>query len=425
MKIIQKLQVKFNQVVEKYQTYLSLPEYKFIRQMQYGILTSKHIHLNKIGSVLQETISLKKTTGRLSRNLGKSELSAKITKAHLEINKQSLKRCEYLLFDTSDISKTYAKQMEGMEKVHDGSSGGLGFGYWLANVIAVDRTGEKIIPAYSELYALHHEGEQEASENKKILDSISTVQDIVGKGQVIVIDRGGDRRMLIEQFLQDRRYFIIRQTGNRDLHTGEKRNSLRSLSKKISLYYRINVTKTRHNKKRIDTYYCGAMRVYFPNKLTGCYWKNPLWLVKAQREGKGFVWYLCSLPVDDEQSAIKMAMEGYGLRWRIEEYHRQIKNDYHLEEVCLRRYMALKNFMSLFMTAMSFVYHYFESLSLELLTEAKIKLVYRDKSLREYLGFNYYKVARALAWLFSKTKLQNRLKFPTKMNNNQLILDIV
>ena len=40
MRIIQKLQVKFNQVVEKYQPYLSLPEYKFIRQMQYGILTS-------------------------------------------------------------------------------------------------------------------------------------------------------------------------------------------------------------------------------------------------------------------------------------------------------------------------------------------------------------------------------------------------
>ena len=60
MRIIKKLLVKFNQVVKKYQPYLSLPEYKFVRQMQYGILTSKHVHLNKISSVLQEPISLKK-----------------------------------------------------------------------------------------------------------------------------------------------------------------------------------------------------------------------------------------------------------------------------------------------------------------------------------------------------------------------------
>ena len=103
MRIIQKLQVKFNQIANRYQPYLPLPEHKFIRQMQYGILTSKHVHLNKIGSVLQESISLKKTTERLSRNLGKLDLTEKITKAHLEINKQSITRCDYLIFDISDI----------------------------------------------------------------------------------------------------------------------------------------------------------------------------------------------------------------------------------------------------------------------------------------------------------------------------------
>ena len=283
---------------------------------------------------------------------------------------------------------------------------------------------EKIIPVYSELYALHHEGKHDASENKKVLDAISTVQDVVGKDQLIVIDRGGDRRVLIESFLADVRHFIIRQTGRRDLHSGEKRISLRSISNKISLNYRIHVEKERHGKKKIDTYYCGAKRVYFPNKHTDSYWKKPLWLVKAQRKGKGFVWYLCYLPVKDEQSAIKMVMEGYGLRWRIEEYHRQIKKDYRLEEICLRRYLALKNFMSLFMITMSFVYHHYESLSLEILTKAQIKLVYQGKRLREYLGFIYYKMAKALTWFFSKTKLQKRLTFPTNTMDNQLSLNI-
>ena len=424
MSLSQKVQVKFNQVIKKYQSYLSLPEYKFIRQMQFGILASKHVHLNKIGSILRESISLKKSTERLSRNLGKSDLFDKVTQAHLKINRQSIKGCDYLIFDISDISKIYAKQMEGMESVHDGSNGEVGLGYWLANVIAVDCSGTKIIPAYSELYGLHHESEVESSENKKILQAVSTVQDVVGKDQVIVIDRGGDRRVLIESFLQDGRYFIIRQTGKRGLHTGEELRSLQSLSKKITLHYGKRVKKERHGKKKIDTYFCGAKRVYFPNKYTGSYWDIPLWLVKAQRKGRGCVWYLCHLPVEDEQSAIEMVMEGYGLRWKIEEYHRQIKNDYHLEEICLRRYTALKNFMTIFMITMGFVYHHFESLAIEILTQSPIKLVYREKRLKEYFGFIYYKMAKALAWFFSNTKLQNPITFHTKTMDNQLILDI-
>ena len=40
MKTLQKIQAKFNQVYFQYQPYLHLPEYKFIRQFQDGILTS-------------------------------------------------------------------------------------------------------------------------------------------------------------------------------------------------------------------------------------------------------------------------------------------------------------------------------------------------------------------------------------------------
>ena len=32
--------------------------------------------------------------------------------------------------------------MEGMEKVHDGSGDGIGYGYWLSNIIATNRSGE-------------------------------------------------------------------------------------------------------------------------------------------------------------------------------------------------------------------------------------------------------------------------------------------
>ena len=61
---------------------------------------------------------------------------------------------------------------------------------------------------------------------------------------------------------------------------------------------------------------------------------------------------------------------------------------------------------------------------LEILTESQIKRVYREKQLKEYLEFIYYKMAKALAWFFSKTKIQNQVTFPTKTLDNQLSLSI-
>ena len=48
---------------------LSRPDFKFVSQMIYGILSSQSCHLSKIARKLDEPISLKKTIDRLSRNL--------------------------------------------------------------------------------------------------------------------------------------------------------------------------------------------------------------------------------------------------------------------------------------------------------------------------------------------------------------------
>ena len=68
MAIDEGLQVKYNQVQAKYQGYFHKPVYKFYRQLVYGILKSRHVHLSKIARSLNECISLKKTWERLSRH---------------------------------------------------------------------------------------------------------------------------------------------------------------------------------------------------------------------------------------------------------------------------------------------------------------------------------------------------------------------
>ena len=149
MRIEHKVQIKFNQHVSKYKTYFKLPVYKFIKQIMFGILTSRNVHLNKIGSILGEGITLKKTTERLSRNLRRKGLDEQLQSAYLKANKYAIRQCKYLIFDLCYISKNYAQQMEGMEKVHDGSKDGYGNGYWLSNIIVANKKADTILPVYS------------------------------------------------------------------------------------------------------------------------------------------------------------------------------------------------------------------------------------------------------------------------------------
>ncbi len=129
----------------------------------------------EIAQGLGEGISMKKTTERLARHLGRGGFWGGILEGLLRVQRRALRGCRYLIFDISDIQKNYAKQMEGLATVHDGSASSeskasLGLGYWLANVIGVSADGARIVPAYSELYSLDAEV---TSENKKILSAIN------------------------------------------------------------------------------------------------------------------------------------------------------------------------------------------------------------------------------------------------------------
>lgn len=62
---------------------LKRPKEKFVQQMVYGILASNSVHLNEISRSLKETITLKKTIERISRNLHDLEDSQTIEAAVL------------------------------------------------------------------------------------------------------------------------------------------------------------------------------------------------------------------------------------------------------------------------------------------------------------------------------------------------------
>ena len=170
---------------------LSKPTRRLIQEAIYGIQARQSVHLTEIARSLEEKIPLIKTENRLSRNLARPQLRTTLQDALVQ---QGAKRIPLLTLDLSDLVKPYAKKMEYLSRVRDGSEGKIADGYWLCQVIGVENEGQEITPLYGELYS--SSAKDFVSENREILRALRQVSEAVGQRGIWVIDRGGDRGKL-------------------------------------------------------------------------------------------------------------------------------------------------------------------------------------------------------------------------------------
>jgi len=407
------IQIKFHQFCHTFAGSFSRPVFKFIQQMVFGILKGGNVQLNSIARCLQERIPLKKVTQRLGAHLSKAGLWHQVTTATLQAQASQLRRCRFVIFDISDISKKYAEKMAGLAGVRDGSEDEIGLGYWLSNVTATNDTGTAIVPAYSELFS--HTAEV-TSENLKIHAAVEQVIPYCAPDAIAVFDRGGDREKLLIPHLKADRQFIVRQTGARHLFYKGQMRSFDFLTCKTELYWVFTVKRIHKNKVVKLTFDCGAIAVQLTP--TG----KPLWLVVMKERKRGYCWLLCHFKdCQSTYEAVDLALKGYGLRWKIEEVHRQIKVDYHLEAIRLERYEALKTMNALLWMAVSFLYTRLESLALEIICHAELALVNR-KRLKDVLRFIYYKLAAAVKKILAISRLYDKIAFPKPSRQLTLFL---
>lgn len=124
------------------------------------------------------------------------------------------KRLVPLYADISDISKPWARRLEALDRVRDGSDPGerTNPGYWLNEIYAVPRRG-RILPVVFEVFSLKAEGT--GSQNEVILDGIDAAFGIAGDLGVLVADRGYDSGEIFKALLPKERLFVIRlQAGS-------------------------------------------------------------------------------------------------------------------------------------------------------------------------------------------------------------------
>ncbi len=153
------------------------------------------MRLTEIARSLEEKIPLRKTQYRLCRQLGRWGLWTKITDSLCQMASSRVKEDTLLVLDISDIAKKYARRMEYLATVHDGSEGRLANGYWTCSVIGAEGEERVLNPLYSRLYS--QAGPDFRSENAEVRKAISFVSKHTEKRGIWVMDRGGDRREII------------------------------------------------------------------------------------------------------------------------------------------------------------------------------------------------------------------------------------
>lgn len=292
--------------------------------------------------------------------------------------------------------------MEGLAQVHDGSKDELYPGYWLCNASAVSKDGATIVPLYSELYSHITES---TSQNEKILSAIKQVMLYAKADSIWVMDRGMDRNIIYNDLNTKGYSYIIRQNGNRNLiHNGREEN-FKQISRRVKLRWSYKSECIYKNKKRMLYFSGGALKVSLPvRRPGGPNRKKELWLVVLKEERRGYSWYSMNNPAClTEQQAVQAVLEGYGLRWKIEEVHRQVKTDYNLEAIRLQRYEALKNLNALMWMAVSFLYTRLEPLVADIILEPELGLI-NKKEIVDMFRFVYYRLAFALKRILALAK---------------------
>lgn len=87
------------------------------------IQASEDVKLSNIARSLNEEIPLIKTETRLSRNLGRMDLTESINAKLIAEGGTRIQQGTVIALDISDLDKPYAEEMEYLALVRDGSTG--------------------------------------------------------------------------------------------------------------------------------------------------------------------------------------------------------------------------------------------------------------------------------------------------------------
>jgi len=371
---------------------LKRPPQRFVAEMVYGIQAAQSVMLTEIGRTLQEPTKLRKTHIRLSRNLQKPELEPTLQDNLLCMAAPHIGEDTLLVIDPSDITKKYAKKMEYLATVRDGSAQDLGPGYWTLHVIGAEVGSESITPLYQRLWSA--KAPDFVSENEEILRAVDAVRAHTGNRGIWVMDRGGDRDKLYFPLLEREARFLIRLRGDRHLEHNRQTLPTRDVARGCPCRHRHTVTRVKDGRERTYELSFGYRCVRLPGRCDPLYLlvihgfgAEPLMLLTTEHPRQGFKtqWHL---------------VQAYLKRWSVEETIRYAKTCYDLENVRVLNYKGLQNLMPLVLAVMFFAARVLDH-------DARLRIManFIEQAAKRLFGipdFKYYALSDGMRGVFQR-----------------------
>lgn len=364
---------------------------RLVREILYGVQARGSVRLSEIARALGEPTALKKVIERLGRQLGRSGLRQRVRANLLREAARWVGHDTLLVVDPTDLTKPYARKMEYLAKVRDGSAKRIGSGYWCLNVVAAQRGTAQIVPLYQELYS--QRAPEFRSENHEILRAVDTVAEATAQRGLWVMDRGGDRRRILLALLDMQRRFLIRLRGDRHLlQADEEPRSAFEIASSCPLPYRETIVRQEPGGEQIWPLRFGACRVRLPDRR-----KLPLYLVVIEGPWQKPLLLLTTEKPGRSRCSLWRLVDSYLTRWRVEEAIRFVKQSYQLEDIRLLRYDRLRAMVTLVMAVAYFAAVYLgKHAKLRLLAQHILRSAQRIYGIPE---FRFYAIADGIKQL--------------------------
>lgn len=324
------------------------PTAHFIGDMLYGIIAAEDIKLSRIVRALKSKTIPKKVEDRLSRMLSTNGLEQQLHQFIASEGAGYVHQNTLIILDPSDCQKPYAKKMEYLEKVWDGSKGEVGtnLGYHGCMAVACENGGRKPIPLHLRLWSVSAPGFK--SERNEVKTIVETITKFTGQRGIFVYDRGGDSIEFYKYMIQKKLNFIVR-LKERTVYNQNQKDLCGEVARRCKMLYREVIRFNHHGKERAVTLEFGVVPVYLPDLPD-----KPLHMVVVNGFGKSPMMLLTTLAKTDSRKALWQVVRGYLTRWRIEETIRHIKQSYGLEDIRLLKYEKLKAMAAILLTAVYF-----------------------------------------------------------------------
>lgn len=342
--LMENLSANLGEFLHSIHSDLTRPQKKFLRDGLVGLIRAGRPIVCRMARKLPDRRrKFLSRRDRMEANLNRpSDIEQKIKAALPELWLPMVSEDTPIILDMSDLAKPLARKMDYLATVRDGSTGQLVNGYWLVELYA-SVSHKNPVPILLEPFS--HELPFCRGQNPIIIDAVRHVFDLTNKRGVLVVDRGGDARALLEDWI-DRDYsFVVRMRGDRNLtryygglggpaDTLEARRDsqwvrvkARHLAERTPTPYRPWRTVKRKGKVILRFSQVGWVKVRLPGRT------KDLTMVVARTPGRDTPFMLLtSVPVVSAEDA-RGVLNHYARRWECEEGIRFLKHEVRLEQI--------------------------------------------------------------------------------------------